>query len=171
MCAIERSRRGANGHHLSCHSGRRRYISLDRSAVLPGQPCQAPVRGENLFIAAAVGSLSAAAPLLTGPSLKLPANQCPRGTGGCRYGRMPNVPVPLRPPTKHGREDGGGSRPRGARRLPEEGRGRLWSRGFPPGPLTAVGRCPLARTRSAGVGAGALLSHQLLPPRTAPEAL
>lgn len=38
-----------------------------------------------------------------------------------------------------------------------------------PGPLTAVGRCPLAR--SAGVGAGALLSHQLLPPRTAPEAL
>ncbi|XP_016152720.1 PREDICTED: uncharacterized protein LOC107603526 [Ficedula albicollis] len=107
VCAIERSRRGANGHHLSCHSGRRRYISLDRSAVLPGQPCQAPVRGENLFIAAAVGSLSAAVPLLTGPSLKLRANHCPRGTGGCRYRGMP---VPLT--TKHGRE--GGRTARGA---------------------------------------------------------
>lgn len=33
--AIEKSRHGANWHHLSCHSGRHRYISLDRSAVLP----------------------------------------------------------------------------------------------------------------------------------------
>lgn len=31
----EKSRRGAKWHHLSCHCGRQRYISFDRSAVLP----------------------------------------------------------------------------------------------------------------------------------------
>lgn len=144
VCAIERSRRGASGHHLSCHSGRRRYISLDRSAVLPGQPCQAPVRGENLSRAAAVGSLSAAAPVLTGPSLELPADQCPRGTRGWRERGMPNVPA------KHGKggrmEGGAGPEELWAA---QEGRGGLWSGG------RAVGPAPLP-TRQGRDSRGAL---------------
>lgn len=123
--AIEKSRHSANWHHLSCHSGRHRYISLDRSAVLPRPALSGTCQGRKPLHSCRSGILiSGSSSADRDPALSFPQISVLQGQVAVVMREGQKMPVPLSPSTNDGesREE---PAPRSLRSisqgLPEEG--------------------------------------------------